>query len=193
MPDIGLLGAPSTCPVALEKQILLENIGNQVDEWKPEFINQMDMYHYKHRAIKEKDNTLVFDKEWKKRIFISYKIKDNDLWVYYKISFHFTVKILILLIYSIIFITELFLFLWLYIFGIYSGMFPSFNPIFMVLIIVIPIYTILFSVLIPIFTLKIPYQFGKIKNEKIIILSFSNLKIFSVQNHCDFFINLSPI
>ncbi|MHA1231086.1 MAG: zinc ribbon domain-containing protein [Candidatus Helarchaeota archaeon] len=92
----------TSCNVVLEKEILLEDIGDYYNDWKRLFIKKMVENNY----VLEKDtpNKIIINKEWKKSLVITHKIKEKDLWIYYKIKYHKIAKLLLSFIYILMFI-----------------------------------------------------------------------------------------
>ncbi|MHA1309822.1 MAG: zinc ribbon domain-containing protein [Candidatus Helarchaeota archaeon] len=155
----------SNCPVVLEKEILLEDVGDKLDLWKQYYIKKMDLYNYQFR--KEKLNFLFFNKEWKKIIKIYYTKKGNDLWVYYKIVFSPLLKLLLGILFVILLLGD---FLGsLYFYPIFTQMFDFDNISSGIIITAFSILFLLITILLVLSIFQIPKNAYGTKNRNIII------------------------
>ncbi|MBD3227937.1 MAG: hypothetical protein GF329_07085 [Candidatus Lokiarchaeota archaeon] len=150
-----------SCRVVLEKQILLENIASQQEDWEKVFITKMENFNYKFRF--KTQTGIIFNKEWKKKIRTLIKSRKNDLWVYYRISFHVIVKLIIAL--CILFLGLFDIGIVFFMINLHTGSyFPSSLTFIPMLFIVnfVPIMVVIFLT-----SLKRGY--GKVPNQNIII------------------------
>ncbi|MHA1270508.1 MAG: zinc ribbon domain-containing protein [Candidatus Helarchaeota archaeon] len=153
-----------TCPVVLEKEILLEHIANQSEQWEEKFISEMKQHNYK--LANKNHNKLLFKKEWKKNLFIHYKQNNNDLWVYYKVKFSNLVRSLfiVLLILYVVIDLVIFFFNINLVYMIYSE-----HLMVNMMAIVYWLFSVIILFIIILFNYQYPVMVRKLRNENIIL------------------------